>query len=253
MKTIITSCTCIALLASSAVAQSAAEHLALGDREHAARNVTAALKHYEAALAVEPTNYQALIKAAHDAVDAGEFDTNEDQREALYKSALDYAHRAVAANPNDAESHFELARATGRRALTMGTRDKIKFAGEVRAQALETLKLSPNHPGALHILGLWNAEIMRLNGLSRMIAKNFLGGQVFGAASWDSAQVYLERSVAAEPARITHRLDLARVYRDRDDKAKARETYEWILKAPLVDANDAKYKSLAAQELGELR
>jgi hypothetical protein len=43
--------------------QSAAEHIAIGDREHAALNAASALKHYEAALAVDPNNTDALIKA----------------------------------------------------------------------------------------------------------------------------------------------------------------------------------------------
>ena len=111
---------------------------------------------------------------------------------ALYESAEQYARRAVAANPNDAEGHFQLARAIGRNALTMGARDKMKYAGEVRDEALAALKIDPKHAGALHVMGVWNAEVMRLNGFTRMIAKNLLGGKVFGEASWDNAQRYLE-------------------------------------------------------------
>ena len=233
--------------------QTAAEHIALGDRDHAALNITSALKHYEAAIAVDPNNYDALVKAAYDAVDLGEFNESADQRTALYRSAEQYARRAVAANPNDPEGHFQLARAIGRNALTMGTRDKIKYAGEVREQALDALKLSPKHPGAEHVMGVWNAEVMRLNGFSRMIAKNFLGGRVFDEASWDNALKYLEDAVAQEPNRITHRLDLASVYADRDQKAKAIEEYEWIARAPATDFNDKHYKDVAAAKLKSLR
>jgi Tfp pilus assembly protein PilF len=94
---------------------------------------------------------------------------------------------------------------------------------------------------------------MSLSGLSRMIAKNFLGGKVFGEASWDKAQRYLEDAVAAEPNRITHHLDLAGVYAERNDKDKAIEQYEWIARAPSVDYNDNKYKALAAARLKALR
>ena len=184
---------------------------------------------------------------------SGEFNPSDDQRTAQYKRAEEYARRAVAANPNDADGHFELARAIGRNALTMGTRDRIKFAGEIREQALAALKINPNHAGALHVMGLWNAEVMRLNGFSRMIAKTFLGGQVFGEATWDNAQKYLEDAVALEPNRITHRLDLAAVYADRDQKAKAIEQYEWIAQAPTTDFNDAQYKAEAARRLKDLR
>lgn len=234
-------------------AQTAAEHLAAGDRAHAALDITTALREYEAAIAADSTNYDALIKAAHDAVDLGEFNPSADARSALYRRAEQYARRAVAANPNDAEGHFELARALGRNAQTKGTREKIKYAREVRSEALATLKLAPNHAGALHILGEWNAEVMRLSGFSRMIAKNFLGGQIFGEASWDNAQKYLEAAVAAEPERITHRLDLGAVYADRGEKAKAIEQYEFIANAPVRDFNDPSYKAEAAARLQKLR
>jgi tetratricopeptide (TPR) repeat protein len=206
----------------------------------------------QAQTAADSNSYTWLVNSAHAAVDSGEF-ANDAERKRLYKNAEQYARRAVAANPNDAEGHFQLARAIGRNALTMGTRDRIKYAGEVRQHTLEALKLNPKHAGANHVLGMWNAEVMRLNGIQRMIAKNFLGGQVFGEASWDSAVKYLEQSVALEPNRITHRLDLGAVYENRDQKAKAIEMYEAIAKLPVTDFNDAKYKEIAAERLKRLK
>ncbi|HEY4303049.1 MAG TPA: hypothetical protein VGM82_01175 [Gemmatimonadaceae bacterium] len=201
----------------------------------------------------DTTSYTWLITAANDAVDKGEFNPSDDQRKALYKSAEEYARRAVAANPNDAEGHFQLARAIGRNALTMGSRDRVKYASVVRDEAMTALKLNPKHAGALHVMGEWNAEVMRLNGFTRMIAKNLLGGKVFGEASWDNAQKYLEEAVATEPNRITHHLDLGAVYADRDMKDKARQQFEWIANAPIVDYNDRNYKEEAARKLKDLR
>jgi tetratricopeptide (TPR) repeat protein len=203
--------------------------------------------------AADTTSYAWLIKAAGDAVERGEFDQNTDEREQLYKRAEDYARRAIAANPNDAEGHFELARAIGRRALTMGARDRVKYAGVVHDEAMAALKLNPRHDGALHIMGVWNAEVMRLNGFTRMIAKKLLGGSTFGEASWDNAQRYLEQAVAIAPNRITHRLDLAAVYADRDATQKAIDEYEWIARAPATEPNDEHYKEEASRRLRDLR
>ena len=253
MKLVIALAAIIVSAGRTAHGQSAAEHIALGDREHAARNAAGALKQYEAALAVDSNNADALVKAAYDAVDLGEFNPNAEQRTALYRSAEQYARRAVAANPGNPEAHFQLAVALGRSALTMGARDRVKFAAEVRAQALEALRLDPKHSGALHVMGVWNAEVMRLNGFTRLVAKKLLGGQIFSEANWDNAQSYLERAVALDPDRITHRLDLAAVYVDRDQKSKAVEQYEWITNAPVVDYNDPNYKADAARRLKALR
>jgi tetratricopeptide (TPR) repeat protein len=232
---------------------SAAEHVKLGDQEHATMNAPIALRHYEAALKVDSMDYDALVKAAREAVDVGLFNPNEEERAALYKRAEVYARRAVAVKPNEAESHFELARAIGRNAQTMGTRDKVKYAGVVHDEATAALKLDPNHSGALHVLAEWNAEIMRLNGISRFMAKNLLGGKTFGEASWDNAQRLMEQAVAVDSARITHHFDLARIYKDRDMKDKAREQLEWIAKAPLREYDDKFFKEEAAKLLADLK
>ena len=240
---------CAAPLAATptrAAAQTVAEHVAAGDKEHLT-NPTAALKHYEAALAAGPRDYAALWKASIAAVDAGEATEDAGRRKELYKQGETYARTAVEVNPNDADGHFALARALGRTAQSLGSRDRVKYAGEVRAHALDALKYDPRHAGALHVMGVWNAEVMRLNGMSRFMAKNFLGGKVFNEANWKNAQQYMEQAVQAEPNRLVHRIDLAEIYADVGDKAKAREQVDFILKAPAGEANDAKYKRQAEE------
>lgn len=227
------------------------DHIALGDREHAAMNVAGALTHYEAAVAADSNDYAALWKAAHEAVDVGEFSPKE-QRTALYKRAELLARRAVQVRPDDAEGHYVLSRALGRTAQTLGAREKVKYATAVRQAALEALRLNPKHDGAMHVMGVWNAEIMRLSGFSRMMAKNLLGGKVFEEASWDNAQRYMEQSVAERPDRLTHHLDLARVYRDRDMRDKARASYEAVINGTATEANDQQYKLVAAREARDL-
>jgi tetratricopeptide (TPR) repeat protein len=242
----------IAALPALAVAQSAADHIAMGDRDHTAMNAPSALHHYEEAIKLEPKSYEALWKATREAVDAGEYAARP-QRDSLYTEAEQYARRAVEANPNDAEGHFHLARALGRKALSLGKKDRVRYAGDVRAHALESLKHDPKHPGALHVMGMWNYNVMSLSGMTRFMAKNFLGGKVFDSANWDDAQRYMEQSVAADPQRLIHHLDLARVYSARGNSAKAREQYELAIRAPRTEYNDQHYQAAAAEELKSLK
>lgn len=235
-----------------AAAQTAADHIAMGDRDHAAMNAPSALHHYEEAIKLDPKSYDALWKASRDAVDVGEY-APVAERDADYTLAEQYARRAVEANPNDAEGHFHLARALGRKALSLGKKDQVKYAGDVRLHALESLKYDPKHPGALHIMGMWNYNVMKLSGMARFMAKTFLGGRVFDSANWNDAQRYMEESVAADPVRVVHHLDLARVYAARGDAAKAREQYELVIRGTPTEFNDRRYQAEAAEELKSVR
>jgi tetratricopeptide (TPR) repeat protein len=233
------------LAGSIASGQTLADHIALGDKEYVALNAPAALEHYEAAIKEDPKSYEALWKASRSAVDLGSYERNDEKRGLYFRNAELYARRAVEANPADAEGHFNLARALGKNALTQGPRARIKYATDVRAHALECLKISPKHAGCLHVMGMWNAEVMRLNGFTRMLAKNLLGAKVFDSANWSEAKRYMEESVASEPDRIVHHVDLAGVYRDTGDTAKARAEWQAAMKLPNRDYNDGHYKAEA--------
>lgn len=242
----------LCLIAGVASAQSAEELISAGDRESLARRPANALPYFEKAAEAEPRNYVALWKASRELVDLGEYEKDVAKRTALYARAVEFAKRAMAVAPNDAEGHFHMARAVGRTALALGPRDRTKYGVEVRQHAMRALELSPKHPGALHVMGVWNAEIMRLNGISRMVARTFLGGQIFSTASWAEAIRYMEQSVAVEPTRLVHRLDLARVYRDSGRKADARAAFTAALTLPAFDANDGEYRAEAERELRAL-
>ncbi|MEP6729558.1 MAG: hypothetical protein ABJE10_02915 [bacterium] len=235
------------------MAQSAAEHIALGDKEHTALSAPSALHHYEEAIKVDPKSYEALWKASREAVDVGEYNPDDKERDRLYSLAEQYARRAVEANANDAEGHFHLARALGRKALSLGKRDQVKYAGDVRTEALEALRLDPKHPGAMHVMGKWNYEVLQLSGMTRFMAKTFLGGKVFDSANWDDAQKYMEESVAVDPGRLVHHLDLARVYKARGNKEKAHAEYEATIRGTITEYNDKKFQAEAASEIKDVR
>lgn len=239
------------VLAAPLAAQTAAEHIVLGDKEHAAMNATAALQHFQEAIKVDASNAEALWRASREAVDLGEFDAP--RRDSLYALGEQYARRAVQADAKSAMAHFALAKAVGRKALSLGPRDRVKYAGEVRKEALEALRLDSANAGALHVMGMWHANIMRLSGITRFVAKNILGGKTFDEANWKDAAGFLERSAAIEPDRIIHHLDLGDVYRDRGEKAKAREQYQLALRLKPLEYNDKTYQQQADKALKEVR
>lgn len=240
-----------ALVSRALLAQTAAEHITLGDRDHAAMNAAGALSHYQEAIRADPDNAEALWHASVEAVDLGEF--NDAQRDSLYRLGEQLARRAVQSNPVSSMTHFALAKAIGRRALSLGARDRVKYAGEVRKEALEAIRLDSANAGALHVMGMWHANIMRLSGFTRFFAKNVLGGKTFDEANWNDAARFLERAAALEPNRIVHRIDLAEVYADRGERDKAREQYQQALRLVPSDYNDRSYQERASRQQSALR
>jgi tetratricopeptide (TPR) repeat protein len=228
-------------------------HVIRGDSALSALAPAVALRHYEAAIATNREDNEAHWKAAQAAVDIGEFHDDAAYRTELFRKAEAHAQRAVELRPDNPEAHFHLARATGMVALSVGIREKVTYATAIHTHATNALRLDPDHPGALHVLGVWHAEVMRLNALERMVARQFLGAKVLGEASWDVAVRSLERAVAVDPRRLTHHLSLARIYRDMKQTAKARERYQHVIRAPATSFNDPVYKRAAERELARLR
>jgi tetratricopeptide (TPR) repeat protein len=236
-------------------AQTVAEHVAAGVAAREARDGAGALKHFQAALAQDSMDYQANWEAALALIDLGKAtpdDVKSPARDSLYALAEVYARRAVTANPSDAEGHFALANAIGRASLTKSKKERVQRASEIRTEALRAIQLNPRHDGAYHVLGRWNAEIMRLSGAARFFAKNFLGGDVLNQASWEGAVSNMEKAVELNPRRIYHRLDLAEVYVDRGRFSDARTQLQRIESLPVSDPLDPTYKQDAAQLLKKI-
>jgi tetratricopeptide (TPR) repeat protein len=252
MRSIVCTTVMLLVVASVARGQSTDEEIKAGDRAFDAFDLTTALDRYGKAIALDPKNYEALWKAARTSIELGIPAATEAKRRAFFSSGEQYARRAVAANPGDAEGHFVLGWVLGKTALTQSPRGRVKYGTEVRSHALGCLRLRPAHAGCLHIMGMWNAEIMRLNSFVRLIAKTVLGGRVFGSASWKEAVRYMEAAVAAEPQRVVHRLDMGEIYRDVGEKEKAKEQFQTGLSLPATDYNDKRFKAEIRADLDRL-
>jgi tetratricopeptide (TPR) repeat protein len=236
--------------------QTAHDHVTMGTAALQAHDLRTGVAHYEAALAIDSTDYEANWRAAMALLDLGQQipdSVPSAERDSLYARAERLARRAVATDSTGADGHFAVAAAVGLASLTKGKKERIRRAQVVRDEALRALELNPRHDGAYHILGRWNAEIMRLSGLSRFFARSFLGAGVFKQASWEEAIANLQRAVQLDPGRIYHRLELAEVYTDLGRYSKAREQLQVIPTLREVDVLDGQYKKDAAALLADIK
>jgi tetratricopeptide (TPR) repeat protein len=239
----------LAVIASHLEAQSAHDHVALGAAALEAHDLRTALAHFDAALSRDSTDYEANWRGAIALIDTAEVipdSVKSPARDSLYARAERLARRAVAADSAGADGHFALAAAVGRASLTMGKQERIRRARIIRDEAMRAIQLNPRHDGAYHILGRWNAEIMRLSGLSRFLAKRLLGAGIFGEASWEAAVSDMERAVALDPGRLYHHLELAEIYVDRKRYDDARAQLADMAALPDREIMDSVYRQKGA-------
>ncbi len=230
-------------------AQSAADHVALGIAANDAHDPRTALLHFQAALDQDSMNYEANWRGAMTLLTLGEqlgTRSRNPERDSLYALAERYARHAVERDPAGADGHFALASSVGQAALTKGQKERIRRAKVVRSEALRALALNPRHDGAYHVLGRWNAEIMRISGFSRFFAKSFLGAGIFKEASWSKAIYNMEKAVELDPSRIYHHLELGEIYADRKRYKDAETQLRLVDSLPLREIMDSVYKRDAA-------
>jgi tetratricopeptide (TPR) repeat protein len=238
------------IAAAPLAAQSVHDHVGLGTAAIQVHDLPTAIAHFDAALALDSADYEANWRAAVALLDQGEQipdSVKSPRRDSLYARAERLARRAVAADSMGADGHFALAASVGRASLTMGKKERIRRARVIRDEAMRAIALNPRHDGAYHILGRWNAEIMRLSGLSRFFAKRLLGAGIFGEASWDEAVSNMERAAALDPRRLYHRLELAEIYVDRKRYDDARAQLSELAALPDREIMDSVYRRRGAE------
>ncbi len=247
---------CCGLFATSALGQSAAEYLQRGDSAFDAMDPAAALEFYRASHLVNPQDYEAIWKFARSQVDVAKMlidEAEEGRRDSLYGVAVAMAEGATYLDSLDAEGHAILAAAVGRLSRTKSGRERVRYGKEIYEEAAKALELDPDHDGAHHVIGAWHAEVERLSGITRFLAKTFMGGGFMDKASRDSAVVHLTRATEIKPEYVFHHLELAEVLIDLERYDEARRELQVVLDLPVSDVSDPMHKRIAANLLEEIQ
>jgi len=245
-----------ALLAGPALAQTAGEHIAQGDAAYAAFDDAKALEHYQAALKLEPANYEALWKASRAMVDIADIipATDKDVKERQQKSytdATELARKAVAADPKDTWGHFQLAASNGKRLLMLGKKEQINASKEVRAEIDKAIELDPANHLAYHALGRWHRRMDEIGG-----AKRFFGNIVYGSipkGSYEESEKALRKAIELHPEYLNHYLELGRTLLALKKTDEAAQCFQKAIDLPKTTSKDDVLKAEAKAELDKLK
>ena len=244
------------ILAVPAAAQNAADLIRAGDEAYAQKNDAKALESFLAAVEAEPRNYEALWKASRSLVDNGDLidpkvKGAEAKQKKFFQDAEAYARRAVAANPEDTNGHFQLSASMGKHALMLGKKDQIAMSLEIKGEIEKAIALDAANDGAYHALSRWHRKMAEIGG-----AKRLIGGILYGKipkGTFEEALTHMNKAVELKPDYINHRLELGRTYVAMDRYAEAAKEFQQCLDLPESTSKDPIYKAEAKTELAAIQ
>jgi tetratricopeptide (TPR) repeat protein len=199
----------------------------------------------------DPENHGLLCDIADNLTDWARITEDEDEQEARYEEAVEYARRAVATDSSSAQGWFQFGKAYGRLALFKGGKTKVNMSKEVKQAFEMAIELDPRHAGSLHGLARWHREVANLSWLLKTAAKIIYGG--LPPASNEEAVRLFEQAIEIEPETISHHLELGKTWLEMKEKEKARAEFELVLSLPEDDAEDPDWKTEAEELLKKTR
>ena len=208
-------------------------------------------------LKLDPQNAEAMSKMARVYIDFGDMIPEaspdwQEKRLKEYRTAEEYARRAVNANPNSTWGHFYVAAALGNIAALSSVEKQIDFAGEIRAAIEKAISLDPRNGFAYHAYGVWHRKLAEIGKMSRMLASFFYRRSIPQGSLAKSID-YLQKAVSLNPTVVVSRLELARTYVALENWAQARNLLNSVQNLPIQFSDDAQNKQKALQLLEEIR
>lgn len=206
-----------------------------------------AFEKLQAAEKAEPNNYEVLWRISRSYVDIGEHlpgntDAEKEKQLEYYQKALDYANKAIAADPNGPTGYVRRAIANGRVALFKGVWSAIDFVKQTKADCEKAIQLDPNDNVAYYVLGRTHAKLCEKSKWIRVP----LG---LGWANMEESFTYYEKAIALRPNFIMFRLDAAKAYIAEEEYAKAKEHLIAVAAMPKQDEDDDKNRAEAKELL----
>lgn len=205
-----------------------------GDFEHAV----------ELGLSAGVEGYNVANKAT--SIYANYVETSDPVKLKLYQEVIERAEKGSAANPKNANAHYQRAYAMGRysQGISIGKALAQGLGGKVKESLAATLKLEPNHAEAHIASGTYHAEIINKVGA-------LVGGLTYGAKKETGVEHY-KKALKLHPdsaiAKIEYANGLLMIFSDKKTD-EATELYVAASECEPVDAMERLDVELAKSQL----
>ena len=229
------------LLSSNSPAQDVAYLVKEGEQLQKAMKDDEALKKFQEALRIAPSDLPALVKASESNSIIGNRQTDFKRKREYFSAARTYAESALKADSAHAGANYAMAMAMGRMALISSGKEKVQYVRDIKTHADACLNADPNHVRGLHILGKWHSEVTNLNFAEKAALKLIYGG--LPPSSYADAIKAYEKARTLDPSFVLNYLELAKAYKSNGQSDKAIEVLTRMQRLPPKSADDPGYKA----------
>jgi tetratricopeptide (TPR) repeat protein len=190
--------------------ESADELIAKGDSYYTKLQAADALKYYLPAEKLEPNNVHLLVRISREFRHLMSDASQPEQKLSLGNTAVDYAKRAAALQPDDPETQLAVAISYGKLAPLESSRERFEASRIIKVAADKVIQLDPGSDLGWHVLGRWHMALAEVNAFERALAQ-FAYGKLPESSYEDAARCF-EKAIELNPARLMHFVELGRVY-----------------------------------------
>jgi tetratricopeptide (TPR) repeat protein len=191
-------------------AEPADELIAKGDVFYAKLQAAEALKFYLPAEKLEPNNVRLLVRISREYRHLMSDAAKPEEKLRLGGIAVNYAKRAAALGPNDAEAQLAVAISYGKLQPFEDNRERFEAVRIIKAAADKAIKLDPRSDLGWHVLGRWHMGLAEVSALQRVLAQ-LAYGKLPDSTYEDAARCF-EKAIEFNPNRLMHYIELGRVY-----------------------------------------
>lgn len=194
----------------SAQAQTVDSLVARGMRFEKAMDETQALRQYQAAIALDSGNVEALCRASILTSREGNRQNVTGKKVSYFNIAKSLAATALRKGADNKEANYAMALALMNLSGVSGAKEKAADLKAIKTYADKALLIDSKYAQAWNILGKWNYEVSTLNFAERTALK-FLFGKLPVASLGNAINDYL-KCRRLDPGYIQNVYDLAMAY-----------------------------------------
>lgn len=221
-----------------------------GDVYYAKLQPTEALKYYLPAEKIEPQNVPLLVRIARQYRHLHSECSEKSAKEKCAETAVQYANRAAALAPNDAEAQLAVAVSYGKLLPFEGTKEQLACSKTIKAAAEKAIQLDPRGDLAWQVLGRYYYNYADVSPVRRALG-NIRYGNIPEAKFEDAAKCF-EKAIELNPNRLMHYIELGRTYVKLNRHVEARKLITKGLSMPNTEKDDPETKQVGRELLKSL-